>query len=134
METWYSRGLKFECTRCGACCRGEPGYVWVSGPEVIGIAGFLGSSVAAVESTYLRQVGARVSLIEKANGDCAFWEKGIGCRIYPVRPSQCRTFPFWKQNVAAEDAWQRLQKRCPGIGQGKLFKAEEIRKRAEKKS
>ena len=28
---WYRDGLRFECTRCGACCTGAPGYVWVTG-------------------------------------------------------------------------------------------------------
>ena len=28
-EPWYRDGLRFACTRCGACCTGAPGYVWV---------------------------------------------------------------------------------------------------------
>ena len=28
-EPWYRDGLRFECTRCGHCCTGAPGYVWV---------------------------------------------------------------------------------------------------------
>ena len=31
-QAWYSEGLRFECTQCGACCSGEPGYVWVDEP------------------------------------------------------------------------------------------------------
>jgi len=25
----YKDGLRFECQRCGSCCRGEPGVVWM---------------------------------------------------------------------------------------------------------
>src|SRR5438105_3224904 len=28
-EPWYQDGLRFSCTRCGHCCTGEPGFVWV---------------------------------------------------------------------------------------------------------
>jgi len=43
LETvWYAHGLHFECTRCGDCCRGAPGYVWVREEEVERIARFLG--------------------------------------------------------------------------------------------
>ena len=27
---WFKEGLKFECQRCGRCCRGEPGVIWVN--------------------------------------------------------------------------------------------------------
>jgi len=131
-ESWYQKGLRFECKRCGGCCRGEPGYVWLSGPEAIAVAGFLGMTVVAFDEQFCRRLGERTSLIEKTNGDCVFWEHTIGCSIYPVRPTQCRTFPFWKQNVSSDTSWKTLAKRCPGVGHGKLYKAEEIRKRIGK--
>ena len=29
-DAWYAEeGLAFECTGCGDCCTGAPGYVWV---------------------------------------------------------------------------------------------------------
>ena len=31
---WYRDGLRFECTQCGKCCTGAPGYVWVDDDEV----------------------------------------------------------------------------------------------------
>lgn len=132
MADWFEKGLKFECARCGKCCRGEPGFVWVNGAELVSIAGFLGIGLELIESRCTHSVGERFSLREKPNGDCVFWENGIGCRIYPVRPTQCRTFPFWRHNVASANAWQRVSARCEGVGRGKLFRAEEIRKRADR--
>ena len=128
-ETWYKKGLRFECKRCGECCRGEPGYVWISGPEAIAMAGFLSMAVAAFDQRYCRRVGDRTSLIEKDNGDCVFWERTIGCIVYPVRPSQCRTFPFWKQNISSDAAWKALAARCPGVGRGRLYNSDQIGKK-----
>ena len=33
-DPWYADGLRFECTQCGDCCSGEPGYVWVDEDEI----------------------------------------------------------------------------------------------------
>ena len=41
-EPWYSDGLKFDCTGCGDCCTGDPGYVWVSRAEIEALAAALG--------------------------------------------------------------------------------------------
>ena len=45
---WYRDGLAFSCTRCGACCTGAPGYVWVSAEEIEQLAEFRGETVDAV--------------------------------------------------------------------------------------
>ena len=37
-EPWYEDGLRFRCTRCGACCTGSPGFVWVNAEELADIA------------------------------------------------------------------------------------------------
>ena len=29
-EPFYAEGLRFSCERCSACCRGEPGYVFLT--------------------------------------------------------------------------------------------------------
>ncbi|RMD61622.1 MAG: YkgJ family cysteine cluster protein, partial [Planctomycetota bacterium] len=42
---WYSAGLRFECTQCGACCTGSPGYVAFTEEEARGMASRLGLSV-----------------------------------------------------------------------------------------
>lgn len=132
-SAWFSKGLRFECARCGGCCRGEPGFVWVSPAEAIEVAGFLGETADSFHAKYLRTVGERISLIEKPNGDCVFWESGIGCRVYPLRPTQCRTFPFWAANLDSPSAWEVASRRCPGIGNGKFYSAREIIKRMERR-
>ncbi len=128
-EPWYQDGLRFRCTRCGHCCTGAPGHVWVSDDELAEIAEFLREPEEEVAGLYARPVGRRRSLREKANGDCVFYDRQKGCTIYPVRPRQCRTWPFWESNVVTPEAWRRTCEVCPGSGQGDLIPAEEITRR-----
>ena len=37
-KPWYADGLQFECTQCGDCCTGAPGYVWVNKSEIEALA------------------------------------------------------------------------------------------------
>lgn len=124
-EVWYAKGLRFGCTRCCRCCTGPPGYVWVTREEMVRIADLLSLSVSEFASEYCRRVWWRVSLQERRNGDCIFLTPE-GCRIYSTRPSQCRTFPFWEQNLHNSECWEGLKGRCPGIGRGKLYSRNEI--------
>ena len=126
---WYADGLRFECTRCGRCCTGE-GHVWVSRDRIREIADFLGLSVEEFSRRYLRLVEGRVSLVDKPeHADCVFWEGDRGCAIYPVRPTQCRTFPFWPEHLASPEAWRALAREVPGIGRGRRHAVGEIRRR-----
>ncbi len=120
-EKWYVAGLSFECTQCGNCCSGEPGYVWATKEEIAGIAKFLGRTDGTLDKKYLRRVGLRYSLTEKPGGDCIFLKRADGksmCGIYPVRPLQCRTWPFWKENLKSADAWNEANQNCPGLNRG----------------
>jgi Fe-S-cluster containining protein len=128
-DVWYADGLAFRCTRCGKCCTGEPGVVWVNDDEVDALAAFRGEQPAEFTELYTRIVGGRRSLREKANGDCVFWDRAAGCTVYPERPRQCRTWPFWHSNLATPEDWAETQRRCPGAGQGELISVEEITRR-----
>jgi Fe-S-cluster containining protein len=128
-DPWYADGLAFRCTRCGKCCTGQPGFVWVNDDELRDIAEFRGEEVAEAEAQYTRLVGRRRSLREKPNHDCIFWDSLAGCTIYAVRPRQCRTWPFWESNVVTPEAWDQTREICPGAGSGELISAEEITRR-----
>jgi uncharacterized protein len=123
---WYQGGLHFSCTRCGDCCTGAPGYVWVSPEEIEQLARYRGQTVEAFSARFVRKVGERYSLIEKPGGDCIFWDKAAGCTVYPARPVQCQTFPFWPENVETPEDWAHVCSVCPGSGHGRLFSADEI--------
>ena len=120
-DKWYASGLKFECTQCGNCCSGAPGYVWATKDEIQAIAKFLGQSDGWLGKEHLRRVGFRYSLTEKPNGDCVFLKRADGratCSIYSVRPVQCRTWPFWNENLRSEEAWTKAARNCPGMNHG----------------
>jgi Fe-S-cluster containining protein len=57
--------------------------------------------------------------------DCLFLEGGR-CSVYEGRPTQCRTWPFWPENMKAKK-WNAIAAFCPGIGQGDTVPAERIR-------
>ena len=130
-QPWYKDGLRFECTGCGNCCTGAPGYVWVNQAEIKALADHLDLPVAQFEKKYVRKIGVRRSLKEFANYDCVFFDnQSRKCNVYEFRPRQCRTWPFWKSNLRTPEAWEATCESCPGSGQGKLYQLEAIEERA----
>ncbi len=124
---WYKDGLRFQCTECGDCCTGAPGYVWVTNAEIAALASRLGVAVTTFEQRYVRKVGIRKSLVERDNGDCALFDgQTRRCRVYEQRPVQCQTWPFWRSNLRSSELWQETCQACPGSGQGKLYRLTEI--------
>jgi Fe-S-cluster containining protein len=125
-KPWYHDGLAFSCTRCGACCTGAPGYVWVEPVEIEALASFRGETIDEFSTRFVRQVGQAYSLTEKPGGDCIFWDSKQGCTVYPARPTQCQTWPFWPENVETKADWNRTTRICPGSGTGRVYSADQI--------
>lgn len=86
----------FSCRRCGACCRIKDGIVRVTDAEVARIAAFLGMDEAAFIEHETELAPDRKSLMLKSrpDGSCAYLTAENLCRINPVKPDKCRTFPF----------------------------------------
>ncbi|QDU25659.1 Flagellin N-methylase [Anatilimnocola aggregata] len=127
-QPWYHAGLQFECTQCGDCCTGAPGYVWVNSAEIADLAALvLPEDPEKFEELYVRRVGVRKSLKEFPNGDCVFFDTDKRkCSVYGARPRQCKTWPFWDSNLRNEAAWQQTCEVCPGSGKGKLHQLGQI--------
>ncbi len=124
---WYRDGLRFECSQCGNCCTGAPGFVWVNAAEIEALAKLRNEPLAEFEQRYVRRVGARRSLIERDNGDCVFFDgQTRRCTVYEARPRQCRTWPFWDSNLKRPEDWAHACQVCPGSGEGKLHSIEFI--------
>lgn len=121
---FFDKGIHFKCQKCGACCTGEPGAVYIDIDESRLVANFLGMEYHTFRQEYLLHLGDRDSLREDPQGRCVFYHNG--CAIYTVRPNQCRTYPFWFQNLRSERNWQKAVKECPGIGKGRKYKKNEI--------
>ena len=113
--TWYKEGLRFKCTGCGQCCTGEPGYVWLKPEEITTMATHLGITEEQFIQTYTRSIFGRISLREdRVSYDCIFL-KDKKCQVYSVRPKQCRTFPWWTENLTSQEDWKIAAQRCEGI-------------------
>ena len=135
---WYISGLHFECMQCGACCSGPgEGYIWVTSEEVKSIADYLKISAEQLRKKYISRVGLRMTIIENSyTKDCIFLQQSDrqkNCMIYPVRPNQCRIWPFWASNLTSANAWNKAAQKCPGINRGKLYNFEQIEKIKKKK-
>ncbi|MEN9654066.1 MAG: hypothetical protein RL235_178 [Chlamydiota bacterium] len=114
-EPWFQEGLRFQCTGCGGCCTGSPGYVFLSEPDLDALTRHLQCDRDAFIRTYARQVDTQLALIEDpVNYDCVFL-KDKRCSVYEARPVQCRTFPWWIQHLREPTDWQAAKERCEGI-------------------
>jgi Fe-S-cluster containining protein len=126
-QPWYHEGLRFQCTGCGDCCTGGPGYVWVNQAEIDALAIRLGLSVAEFERRFVREIGVRRSLKERRNYDCVFLDgETRKCTVYEDRPRQCRTWPFWNSTLRTPETWEHTCEVCPGSGKGRLYSIGEI--------
>jgi Fe-S-cluster containining protein len=139
-DPWYADGLHFTCTQCGNCCTGGPGFVWISPEEIARLAAFLKITPAETVERYCRKIDGRWSLKEFRNAagnyDCVFLKEekvavpggAAGgrsavltrrrCGVYDVRPLQCRTWPFWPENLWSRKTWDHAARRCHGMNAG----------------
>ncbi len=124
-EPFYKDGLRFTCLRCGRCCRIPDGVVYLSHSDIERLAEFLGISEEEFLEKYTVVRGKFRVLRDFPNGDCIFLRQD-GCSVYPARPTQCRTFPFWRSNISSPHAWERTAAECPGVNVGRLYSRWEI--------
>ncbi|NPA04255.1 MAG: YkgJ family cysteine cluster protein [Epsilonproteobacteria bacterium] len=114
--------FKFDSSKCfscnGACCRGESGKVWVLIEEMEKIANFLGIELEEFKRDFVKKEGERYSLKEiKVKGEylCIFFNPSTcRCEIYPIRPLQCKQFPFWPSLKNKKNLYE-VCKECKAI-------------------
>ncbi len=122
MDGVYRDGFDFvfdpkACEVCpGYCCCGETGHVWVSPLEMEGIRMFLQENPVDFIEKYFFRINGRLSCQERvteAGLACVFFQgEEKKCAIYAVRPSACRSYPFWSYFKENPDL---LLKECPGV-------------------
>lgn len=97
----------------------------------------LGLSDEEFATRYTRVIADRRSLNERETQhgfDCVFLDRTTQpgkalCGVYMARPTQCRTWPFWPENLASPRAWLEAKSRtpCPGMDKGTLIPVDQIR-------
>ncbi len=118
--------VRFECVRdCSACCELSGGFVFLTEEEAETIASYLNLETNLFLQLFTIETEGQLILRDGENEHCVFLEEGV-CMIYEVRPRQCRTYPFWPENMKTKAHWNLTKTICPGIGQGRLFSKEEI--------
>ena len=86
---------KWECRRCGACCRWA-GEVRLTVVDAERLAAHLGMAEREFADRYTRLTADRkaLSLVEREDGSCIFYNAGTAsCEVHVVKPRQCRAFP-----------------------------------------
>ena len=90
------------------------------------MASALGIDHGAFLKQYTRRISGKWSLKEvktKHGYDCILLDRksrpgAALCQVYKARPTQCRTWPFWPENLEDFETWDdvRRQTPCPGMG------------------
>ncbi|MGE3262368.1 MAG: YkgJ family cysteine cluster protein [Bacteriovoracia bacterium] len=127
-KQWWSEGIRFECQGSGKCCvsRGDYGYVYVTLKDRRALAKHFGLSTAAFTKKYCEKDEGIWKLRDFTKA-CVFLKEKM-CSVYEARPTQCRTWPFWPENMSAK-AWDKeVTSFCPGVNKGKVWSAAEIKK------
>lgn len=125
MKKFIADGIRFECQGTGQCCtsRGSHGFVYVSLKDRKRFAKFFKIPTAEFTRKYCEKSDGWYHLRESKD-DCRFLD-GKRCSVYEARPTQCRTWPFWPENMPAR-AWTAIATFCPGVGQGPVVRAARI--------
>ena len=105
------------------------------------MAACLGLELDAFRERYVRPLGKGRSLVERETEyghDCVFLDRESQpgkavCSIYEARPTQCRTWPWWPENLASRRAWEATRRRtpCPGMGSGTVRRGNRERRSGE---
>jgi hypothetical protein len=108
--------VRFECRGCGNCCkvRGDTAYVYLTAADRRRLARHLGMG----GRDFIRAVCVRIDghyYIGDSKRQCRFLE-GNRCSVYPARPHQCRTWPFWPVCLNPAAWVEKVRSVCLGAG------------------
>ncbi|PPR46361.1 MAG: hypothetical protein CFH19_01289 [Alphaproteobacteria bacterium MarineAlpha5_Bin9] len=123
--------IRFKCQGSSNCCvsRGSYGFVYLSNIDLKRLSKYFNISKETFKKKYCNFTDGYLSLKEfKKNGDCQFLKRKR-CSVYKARPIQCRTWPFWKENMNAKKWNKNIMSFCPGVGKGRKISKIQINKK-----
>lgn len=122
-------GLRFECTQCGHCChvRGTYAHVYLDDFEVARLAHYLGLTVGAFKRTYTFEDELGWTQLRFESDHCPLLDPQTNrCTVHAARPTQCRTYPFWREFVVDGRWTDAVRDACEGIGRGRVHDPDEV--------
>ena len=112
-------GVRFTCQPgCRNCCE-VTGYVYLTEEDLLRAAQYLGMTAADFESKYVIRYKKLLRFRKPRGSQCHFLN-ARGCGIHPVKPVQCRLYPFWPELVENRRKWNLEKRCCPGLDKGEL--------------
>lgn len=124
-KAWWHDGVRFACQGSGKCCvnHGRHGRVYVTRADRRRLAAELEIPTREFTRRYCRKEHGEF-LLDDPGPQCRFLD-GRRCSVYAARPTQCRTWPFWPENMRPR-SWERVAAFCPGVGKGDVVRGETI--------
>ena len=126
----YEKGIRFKCQGSSKCCvsRGKYGFVYLSKRDIQRLSAYKKLQEKDFIKLYCDKTDNFIHLKEIfKNGNCQFL-KNKQCSVYDARPTQCRTWPFWSENLNTKIWNDEILKFCPGIGKGDIISSKDIEK------
>jgi Fe-S-cluster containining protein len=112
-------GFRFECQPgCSACCEME-GEVYLTEEDLVRIAAHLSLQPDDFAAQHVLRTKRSLRLRKPPDRQCFFHRDGR-CSIHPIKPVQCRVFPFWPEIIENAEAWEGTARTCPGMNKGPL--------------
>lgn len=94
--------------------------MYLGAADIPRMADYLGLTPAEFELRHVYRTKKYARLRNPREKRCVFLS-AEGCSVHSVKPTQCRTFPFWPEIVESKAEWLRTGSWCPGIGAGELI-------------
>jgi Fe-S-cluster containining protein len=118
--------FRFACTRCGNCCSGHSGFVWLADGEIERMARAQGATPESFARRFVRtardprtgELRSALKESDAAGGRCALLVGKNTCGVYDARPEHCRAFPYWDSVMTDRAAFESARSTCPGIAVG----------------
>ena len=129
---WFGDSLSFACTSCGKCCKG-PSNAYLNESEVEVLSSHLRISKFDFVKKYTEEKETPNGLLTSLKTNVSFFNSnpspdnikpleehcvfldGKKCSVYEVRPTSCRTYPFWPNTIMGKAEWTAESSRCEGI-------------------
>lgn len=110
-----TRRLRLDCLDCGACCHESNVILYDEDLARFRAAG----RQDLTTSTWIKRSGGKITLRMSPTGRCHNLLGDLKCRIYPIRPHNCRVFPMASEAcLAARESTLGLRDGAPELPPG----------------